>query len=232
MSLTLTVRGSAQEEIAPERAELAVTIRAESGSKAEAVEAVRNAAAALTAELEAACPGGDPSAEDASGDTASGIERWSVQSLSVSSWSPHHDSEDVLPARFTVDMPARIVFGDRATLSAWVTALAARENIQIGHVSWHLTRGTREAAEVRILEAAVTDAHRRAGALARATGATSLRPVTIRHPVPHSGGPSPFRAALAADDSGDSEAMDPDAFELHPQKIAVSTEIEAVFEAE
>ncbi|HXH35504.1 MAG TPA: SIMPL domain-containing protein [Plantibacter sp.] len=74
------------------------------------------------------------------------------------------------------------VFDEHERLGAWLETITGMEGVSVQQLDWSLTESSRMAAETEALGAAVSDARRRAEAIASALGLLSLRTIAVSDP--------------------------------------------------
>jgi uncharacterized protein YggE len=132
--LLLSVRGEARRMVAPDYAEVALTIAASRGSKAEAARAAAAGLDALTGGL--AALGG--AALDAG--TGSGPLTWSARSMTTYAERAHDpDTGQYQPTgQLTAEVAVVVAVRAFELLDALAAVLAADEAIAVHGVSWHV----------------------------------------------------------------------------------------------
>jgi hypothetical protein len=218
-ALTLTVRGSARAEHAPERATVRFTVASDGPERDAVLEAARAALARTTAALES--------------HGARTTLEWSVDQLAVSAQRPWTNDGSQAPIVHHASAQGRaVVPGDGAAAAALVDALAADAFVTVDGVEWSLTDASLAAARADVRARAVADALEAAETLASAVGRPSIRVTALADPGMldgdgSGGGPQPRfekAMAMAADMGG--------GFTLQPQPIVVEAAVDARFSAE
>lgn len=218
-ALTLTVRGSARAELAPERATVRFTVASDGPERDAVLEAARGALTRTTAALELHGSG-------------TALE-WSVDQLAVSAQRPWTNDGSQAPIVHRASAQGRaVVPGDGAAAAALVDALAADALVTVDGVEWSLNDASLAAARADVRARAVADALEAAETLASAVGRPSIRVTALADPGMldgggSGGGPQPrFEKAMAmASDMGGG-------FTLQPQPIVVEAAVDARFSAE
>ena len=225
-ALTLTVRGSARAELAPERATVRFTVSADGAERDAMLEAARTALARTTAALES------HAAATAASTTPTAALEWSVDQLAVSAQRPWTNDGSQAPLVHRASAQGRaVVPGDGAAAAALVDALAADALVTIDGVEWSLTEATAARARADVRARAVADALEAAETLASAVGRPSIQVTALADPGMldgggSGGGPQPRfekAMAMAADMGG--------GFTLQPQPIVVEASVDARFSA-
>lgn len=226
-TLTLTVRGSARAELAPERATVRFTVSADGAERDAVLEAARTALARTTAALES-----HAAATTAASTTATAALEWSVDQLAVSAQRPWTNDGSQAPLVHRASAQGRaVVPGDGAAAATLVDALAADALVTIDGVEWSLTEATAARARADVRARAVADALEAAETLASAVGRPSIQVTALADPGMldgggSGGGPQPRfekAMAMAADMGG--------GLTLQPQPIVVEATVDARFSA-
>lgn len=217
--VTITVRGQSEERIAPERATIRVSVRADGPDRAVVVEHTLRLAEPLRAGLVERSDAGT-------------IADWTSQRLSVRAERPwSSDGKRLAPVYYaTVDFTA--TFTEASELSVWVSDVSAWEGIEIGWVDWHLTPETRDRVEREVAASAVGVAVTRAEAYAGALGRSTVVPVEIADVgLISSGQQAPQVTAFKARGAAFAAADSSPSMEYEPDEIVVSATVEARFTA-
>lgn len=217
--VTITVRGENQTRVAPERATVHITVRAQGPARASVVEQVLRRADPVRASM-------------VEHQDAGTLAEWSSKSLAVRAERPwSSDGKQLAPVyRASVDFAATFV--EASELSIWVTELSPWDGVEIGWVDWHLTPQTRADVEREVASAAVGVALQRAQAYAAALGLGSVVPVEIadtglisREQAASAPMMKARGAMFAAADAGAPEMS------YEPEDITISATVEARFTA-
>ncbi|MCR2801182.1 SIMPL domain-containing protein [Microbacterium sp. zg-Y818] len=217
--VTITVRGEHERRVAAEQAVVTLRVAVEGPDRSEVVARLESVAAPLTDAL-AARRG------------RAGLVEWTSDRMAVWSERPWGDGHRLAPVHHaSVDLTA--TFDDPAPLSAWVTAVADRDEVEITNVEWRLTPVTRAAVERDVASEAVGVAVDRATAYAAALGRGTLTPLEVADvgllSTPGEPGPGPGARMMRASFSGDAETSPQ--LRLQPDDIVVSAAVEARFNA-
>lgn len=215
--ITITVRGSAWAEHAPERASVAVTISTRGPERTPVSEEATTALSAVRVLLEGRH------------DPARGpVTRWSMDALTVTSdrqWVRDDEHEIVHRARVS----GVIEVSDLLALAPLLDELTAISSLNVDGVDWSLTESRLlEATETVRLEA-VADALGKATSYAAALGHSDVIAVAIADPgmLGVGGGGSPrMERAMALSVGGGAPS-----FELRPEPIVVEASVDARFTA-
>ncbi len=162
----ITVRGEHETRIAPEEGVVHLSVRCDGPERGPVVERIAAIAAPLREEL---------AARQASGE----VSEWSSQRASVWAERPWNNEGIQLPLVHHASVDVVATFTDFAALSWWVSAVAEREGVQVGGVTWQLTSATRRTVEAEVAAHAVQTAVSRATAYANAIGHASVAPLEI-----------------------------------------------------
>lgn len=219
--VTITVRGSNQTRIAPERAVAHVTARADGPARGAVVERIAALAAPLRTHL-------------TERKTAGAIAEWSSQRVSVWSERPWNAEGRQLDLVHHASVEFTATFTDFMLLSDWLNDIAEQDGLQVGDVQWELSPETRARVERDVAAAAVTVAVERATAYAAAIGRATVTPLEIADLGLLTGSgdsganPQPLRmarVAMAMDAAG-APAVD-----FQPDDLVISAAVEARFAA-
>ena len=218
--VTITVRGENETRIAPERATLHVTVRAEGSERAAVVERAMGLADPVRASI--------TERED-----AGSLTEWTSKRLAVRAERPWNNEGRQLAPVYYASVDFSATFTEASELSIWVSEISSWDGVDVGWVNWHLTPQTRADTEREVASAAVGVAVQRAQAYAAALGLESVTPVEIadtglisREPT---GAPHMMKARGAAF-AASADAAGP-AMEYEPDDIVVSATVEARFTA-
>ncbi len=219
--VTITVRGSHETRIAPERAIAHVTARVDGPARGGVVERIAALAAPVRADL-------------TERKTAGAVAEWSSQRVSVWSERPWNAEGRQLDLVHHASVEFTATFTDFMLLSDWLNGVAENDGLQVGSVEWELSPETRARVEREVAAAAVTVAVERATAYASAIGRGTVTPLEIADPGLLTGhgdpgaGPQPLRMARSAMamDAGGAPAVD-----FQPDDLVVSASVEARFTA-
>ena len=216
----ITVRGTAREEHAAERAVVRVGV----GHDGPRREAVVSTAAATADRVRA---GLEPL------QAAGAVSTWSSDRVAIWSDRPWNADGRRLPLVYHASVAFVATFVAFDELARWVEEVGLLDGVDVGSIAWELTDETRDAALERVRTRAVQDA--KAGALvyARAAGLQSVRAVAIADPGllsgPEPGMPVPGAAPMARAFAA-KEASGP-ALAFTPADLEVAAEVEARFSA-
>lgn len=216
--VTITVRGENEKRIAPERATIHVTVRAEGAGRAAVVESAMNRAEPIRAGL--------TQRQD-----ADSIADWSSKRLTVRAERPWNNEGKQLAPVYYASIDFSATFTEASELSIWVSEISPWDGVEVGWVNWHLTPPTRADVEREVASTAVGVAVQRARAYATALGLDSVTPVEIADTGlisrEQSAAPQMIKArgamfAASADAAGPG-------MEYEPEDIVISATVEARF---
>ncbi|PRB19060.1 SIMPL domain-containing protein [Microbacterium sp. MYb62] len=218
--VTVTVRGEHEERIAPERATIHVSVRAEGAERTQVVDNVMRLAEPLR----------DGLSERAEGDGA--VIEWTSKRLSVRAERPWNSEGKRLAPVYYASIDFTATFVEASELSIWVSDVSPWEGVEVGWVDWHLTPATRARTEREVAAQAVGVAVTRAEAYAGALGLTSVTPLEIADVgLMSSGQPTPGPPMMKARGGVAFAADAAPAMEYEPEEIVISATVEARFVA-
>jgi len=213
----ITVRGEAESRVAPEEAVARVSAVVDGPDRADVVGRVGDVAGPLRAELSGMKDAGT-------------IADWTAQRAAVWSERPWNSEGRQLDLVHHARIELTATFTDPGALSDWLNAIAARDGVQVGDVSWRLTPATRARIEQEVAAQAVHVAVDRARSYAAAIGRDTVEPLEIADlgllaDAREAAFSAPMmKAGLAADAVGG-------AIDARPDDITVTAAVEARFRA-
>ena len=215
----ISVRGESEVRLAPERATIHVSVRADGSDRGAVVEHALRGADPLRTGL----------AERAEAGT---LIEWTNKRLSVRAERPWNNEGKRLALVHYASVDFTATFADASELSLWVSEVSAWDGVEIGWVDWHLTAQTRAGAEREVAASAVGVAVARAEAYAAALGLTQVAPIEIADAGFISPGqPSPSPHMLKARGAAFATADSAPAMEYEPEEIVIGATVEARFTA-
>ncbi|MGO2745041.1 SIMPL domain-containing protein [Microbacterium sp.] len=218
--VTITVRGENEARIAPERATIHITVRAEGHERSDVVErAMRLAEPVRTSATEQS--------------DAGAITEWTSERLAVRAERPWNDEGKQLAPVYYASIDFTATFTEASELSIWATEVSSWDGIEIGWVNWHLTPQTRADIEREVASSAVGVAVQRAQAYASALGLGTVTPVEIADTgIISRGQPSSPQMMMArgAAFAASADSAGP-VMEYEPEDIVISATVEARFTA-
>lgn len=218
--VTITVRGENETHLAPERATIHITVRAEGAERAEVVESAMSRAEPVREGL--------TERQD-----AGSIAEWTSKRLAVRAERPWNNEGKQLALVYYASIDFSATFTEASELSIWVSEISPCDGVEVGWVNWHLTPQTRADVEREVASTAVGVAVQRAQAYATALGLDSVTPVEIADAGlisrEQSAAPRMMKArgamfAASADAAGPG-------MEYEPEDIVISATVEARFTA-
>ncbi len=214
--LVISARGQTESHTTPEIATLHVSVEFDGADRAEVMERALRLGEVVRSEIEQLADGG-------------AVSEWSSDQLTVWSSRPWSSDGEQLPLVHTASLAFRVVFADLSELSGWVSAIAEREGVKIGGITWDLTPETRKRIERETAGRAVADAIERASTYAAAVGRRGVTPVQIADVGLLQGSSAEPVAALMARGAAYLDGSD---LTFRPEPVVVSAEVEMRFEAE
>ena len=215
--VNISVRGEHQVEVP---AELGIVYLAVSTSGPERP-AVVERAVALSDPLRA-----DLSARKQAGQ----LQEWVSQQVEIRSERPWNDGRYLAPVHYAT-INFTVTFHDAGELSMWVSEIAERDGIQVGHIAWELSAQTKQRVERETATAAVKVAVERATAYANAIGKKEITPLQIADVGLLSNTQVQPRAMFAQGKMAMASDAGQASLDLHPQDIIISAAVEARFAA-
>ncbi|MFJ2505885.1 SIMPL domain-containing protein [Microbacterium sp. NPDC087592] len=215
--VTVTVRGEHEARVAPERATIRVSVRAEGSERTTVVEHVMRLAEPVRGSI-------TERAEEGS------VVDWTSKRLSVRAERPwNNDGKRLAPVYYaSIDFTA--TFAEASELSIWVSDISPWDGVEVGWVDWHLTRVTRTQIEREVAAEAVSVAVTRAKAYAGALGLDEVTPLEIADVgLISSGQPMPGAPMMKARGGVAFAADAAPAMEYEPEEIVISATVEARF---
>ncbi|MBT2494344.1 SIMPL domain-containing protein [Microbacterium sp. ISL-59] len=215
--VTVTVRGEHEARIAPERATIRVSVRAEGSERTTVVEHVMRLAEPVRGSITERADVGS-------------VVDWTSKRLSVRAERPwNNDGKRLAPVYYaSIDFTA--TFAEASELSTWVSDVSPWDGVEVGWVDWHLTPVTRTQAEREVAAEAVSVAVTRAKAYAGALGLDEVTPLEIADVgLISSGQPMPGAPMMKARGGVAFAADAAPAMEYEPEEIIISATVEARF---
>ncbi|MGW9156309.1 MULTISPECIES: SIMPL domain-containing protein [unclassified Microbacterium] len=215
--VTVTVRGEHEARIAPERATIRVSVRAEGSERTTVVEHVMRLAEPVRGSITERADAGS-------------IVDWTSKRLSVRAERPwNNDGKRLAPVYYaSIDFTA--TFAEASELSIWVSDISPWDGVDVGWVDWHLTPVTRTQVEREVAAEAVSAAVTRAKAYAGALGLDEVTPLEIADVgLISSGQPMPGAPMMKARGGVGFAADAAPAMEYEPEEIVISATVEARF---
>lgn len=215
--VTITVRGENEARVAPERATIRVTVRADGSQRTTVVDRVLRLAEPVRASITERADAGT-------------VDEWTSKRLSVRAERPwNNDGKRLAPVYYAnVDFTA--TFLEASELSQWVSDISAWEGVEIGWVDWHLTPESRARVEREVAASAVGVAVTRARAYAGALGLENVEAREIADMGLISKAPAmPIPQAVAMRGAAFAADSAAPAMEYEPEDIVISATVEGRF---
>lgn len=217
--VTITVRGENEARVAPERATIHVSVRAEGPQRTDVVDRAMRLAEPVRS--------GIGERQD-----AGTILEWNSKRLAVRAERPWNDQGKQLAPVYYASIDFAATFTEASELSIWASEISSWDGVEIGWVDWHLTPQTRADLEREVASSAVGAAVQRAQSYAAALGLESVTPLEIadtglisREAAPGVHMMKARGAAFSASAAGGP------AMEYEPEDIVISATVEARFTA-
>lgn len=216
--VTVTVRGQHEARIAPERATIQVSVRAEGSERSAMVEQVMR----LT----------DPVRDSITARQGAGsVVDWTSTRLAVRAERPWNSEGKRLDPVYHASIDLTVTFTEASELSIWVTDISPWDGVEVGWVNWHLTAETNARIEREVAAEAVSVAVARAQAYATALGLGDVVPIEIADvgliaptPTQPFDGVAKFRGMVQESAVSGSASMT-----YEPDEIIISATVEARF---
>lgn len=216
--VTVTVRGEHEARLAPERATIRVSVRAEGPDRGSVVDQAMRLA--------------EPVRESITTRKDSGsVIDWTSTRLSVRAERPWNSDGNRLAPVYYANIDLTATFSEASELSIWVSDVSPWDGVEVGWVNWHLTPETTSRVEREVAAEAVGVAVARARAYATALGLAEVVPVEIADvgliaPTPAQPVAGMAKARGAAFMSADAGGA---SMEYEPDEIVISATVEARF---
>ena len=214
---TITVRGTAREQLSPERARVRAEVSIESPARDDAYARATASAALVRAALTELA-------------TAPGIlATWSSDTLRLWSARPWSETGEA-PLQHTAQITFEAVFAELTALPHWLDTVAEIDGMRIAGIGWELSPESHTAALTRVRANAVADAVDKASAYAHSVGLSTVTATAIADSgmldgagsAPELGGFS--RAMMHADAAGSG-------IEMRPSDVEVTASVDIRFAA-
>lgn len=218
--VTITVRGEHETRIAPERATIHVTVRADGPDRQAVVARAMTLAEPIRTSI-------------TDRQVAGNLSEWTSKRLAVRAERPWNEQGKQLAPVYYASIDFSATFTEASELSLWVSEISAWDGVDVGWVNWHLTPQTRADVEREVASAAVGIAVQRAQAYASALGLESVTPVEIADTglISRESAPAPqMMKARGMAFAASADAGGP-VMEYEPDDIVISATVEARFTA-
>lgn len=214
--VTVTVRGEHEARVAPERATIRVSVRAEGPERTSVVEQVMRLAEPVRGSITERADAGS-------------VVDWTSKRLSVRAERPWNNEGKRLAPVYYASIDFTATFVEASELSIWVSDISPWDGVEVGWVNWHLTPETTARIEREVAAQAVGVAVTRAETCAHALGLEGVTPLEIADVGLISSGqpaaPAPMMKVRGAAFAADSAP----AMEYEPEDIVISATVEARF---
>lgn len=158
---TITVRGTAREQLSPER----VRVRAEVSIEAPTRDAAFGRATAAASLVRDALTELDA--------TPGVLEMWSSASVRLWSARPWSETGDA-PIQHTAQIGFEALFADLTALPTWLDTVAEIDGMHVAGIGWELSGDSHREALARVRSSAVEDAVQKATSYAQNVGLTAV----------------------------------------------------------
>lgn len=216
MTLEITVRGSAEQRFAAERATVTLAAAIESGDKQQVYDEAVAVLEPLVMQLRELADRG-------------AVSTWSSDQVRVYSHRPVGPDGVRGELRHVARLQISAEFTDFERLSGFVDYWAGKDGIEISGIEWDVTVRNRRAYESEVRKAAVDSAITKAQAYADAVRRGRVIALQIADPGMLNGGgdrtPEPLYLAAMADTTGPQ-------LDLTPDEIVIHVEVDAHFAAD
>jgi uncharacterized protein YggE len=215
--VTVTVRGEHEARVAPERATIRVSVRAEGPERTTVVEHVMRLAEPVRGSITERADAGN-------------VVDWTSKRLSVRAERPWNAEGKRLAPVYYASIDFTATFAEASELSIWVSDISPWDGVEVGWVDWHLTSVTRAQIEREVAAEAVSVAVTRAEAYAGALGLDQVTPLEIADVgLISSGQPTPGAPLMKARGGVAFAADAAPTMEYEPEEIVISATVEARF---
>ena len=218
MSLEITVRGSAEQHFAAERATVTLAAAIESTDKQQVYDNAVSVLEPLVTQLRELADRG-------------AVSSWSNDQVRVYSHRPWTGDGVRGELQHVARLKISAEFIDFERLSGFVDYWAGRDGVEVGGIEWDVTARNRRAYESDVRKAAVDDAITKAQAYADAVRRGRVMALQIADPGMLNGGGDqmPIPMTLAGSGMRDGE---PRGLDLTPDDIVIHVEVDAHFTAD
>lgn len=218
MGLQITVRGSAQQRHAPERAILRMAVVVEGEDRAIVVDEAAAVQEPLADQLRSLADRG-------------AVAAWSSDQVQVYSRRPWNGGVESSSVVHTARLHVTAEFADVERLSGFLGHWSALEGVEVVGLDWDVTGENRRRYEADVRKAAVDDAVVKAQAYADAVGRGRVTAVELADPgmLEGEGAAVPPVPMTLARSAAPGEGAGP---ALEPEEIVIGVEVDARFQAE
>ncbi|MGJ9411832.1 SIMPL domain-containing protein [Aeromicrobium sp. CF4.19] len=216
MSLQITVRGSAEERHAAERATVELAAAVEGEDKDDVLAEAVSVQEPLTHQLRSLAERG-------------AVTAWSSDQLRVFSHRPWRGDEQSSTPVHTVRVHVTAEFGDFERLSGFIGHWAGHDGVEVKGVTWDVTAKNRRVYEADVRKAAVDDAVTKAQAYADAVRRGRVTALELSDPGMLDGAGSEPPVTMARLASAEAPAG---SLALEPDDIVIHVDVDARFKAD
>ena len=215
MTLEITVRGSAEQRFATERATVTLATAIESTDKQQVYDDAVSVLEPLVIQLRELADRGS-------------VSTWSSDQVRVYSHRPSVSDGTRGELMHVARLQITAEFTDFERLSGFIDYWAGKDGIEVGGIEWDVTARNRRSYEADVRKAAVDNAINKAQAYADAVRRGRVMALQIADPGMLNGdgeqSPIPFMMASSSMDSDTATELD-----LTPDEIVIHVEVDAVF---
>jgi uncharacterized protein YggE len=225
-TVTITVSGSAQRHYSPNRCTVHLGLHADGSDRQAAADQVTAAAVSITDAVTALVER-----------PRSPVARWSLDQIQHSRSRPYHRDGKQRPWVYRSSASATVTFKDFAALGPFIDEVADVEAVSVGHLQWWLTRKVEAKKTAHVRDLAVQDALAKAQEYTQGLGYSEFHAIAIADPGMlglSTGGQQYLSAPGGIPAARAMSALPSDEIpmiELTPDRITVSADVEARFEA-
>ena len=225
--VTITVRGHARRQFAPNRCTVRVRVSADGSSRAAAADRADTAVREVTDIV--------TTLHDR---PASPVSRWTFDQVQHSRHRPYDRDGKKRAWQYYSSATITVTFVEFEAIAPFVAQVADVESVTVGHLDWWLTRKATLKRTARVRDQAVLDALAKAKGYTASLGYNTFHAVAIADPgmlgivaaEPHHErimATPPAAMGLPADMGGEDQRSP----SLRPERISISASVEARFEA-
>lgn len=217
MTLEITVRGSAEQHFAPERATVTMAAAIEAADKQQVYDHAVEVLEPLVIQLRGLADRG-------------AVSTWSSDQVRVFSHRPWSSEGSRSEMQHVARLQIVAEFTDFERLSGFVDYWAGRDGVEVAGVAWDVSARNRRAYEAEVRKGAVDNAITKAQAYADAVRRGRVSALHIADPGMLSGAgdqpPTPVLMRASASDEGRAD------LDLTPEDIVIHVEVDAHFAAD
>jgi uncharacterized protein YggE len=214
MTLEITVRGSAEQRFAAERATVTLATAIESNDKQQVYDDAVSVLEPLVIQLRELADRGS-------------VSTWSSDQVRVYSHRPYDSDGNRGELMHVARLQITAEFTDFERLSGFIDYWAGRDGIEIGGIEWDVTARNRRSYEADVRKAAVDNAISKAQAYADAVRRGRVMALQLADPGMLNGdgeqSPIPFMMTSSMDSDSAAE------LDLTPDEIVIHVEVDAIF---